>query len=126
MKTIDLRGLLLAGCAAVTMAGAATAAQAQAVRAYAIQRQDLASALRAYSLKSGQDVIYDPSLVRGRTSPGVSGRLTDEAALEAVLAGNGLGVRRTPSGGLSIVPGGEADRPQTMSAGDLEPGGHRR
>jgi outer membrane receptor protein involved in Fe transport len=121
MKTIDLRGLLLAGCAAVTMAGAATAAQAQAVRAYAIQRQDLASALRAYSLKSGQDVIYDPSLVRGRTSPGVSGRLTDEAALEAVLAGNGLGVRRTPSGGLSIVPGGEADRPQTMSAGDSSP-----
>ena len=84
MKTIDLRGMLLAGCAALAVMGVATAAQAQPVRQYAIQRQDLASALRAYSLKSGQDVIYDPGLVRGRTSPGASGRLTDDAALEAV------------------------------------------
>ncbi len=119
MKTIDLRGMLLAGCAALTVAGAATAAHAQPARDYAIQQQDLASALRAYSLKSGQDVIYDPGLVRGKTSPGASGRLTDEAALQALLAGNGLGVRRTPAGGLSIVPGGEADRPQTESAGGL-------
>jgi len=118
MRTIDLRGMLLAGCAALAVMGVATAAQAQPVRQYAIQRQDLASALRAYSLKSGQDVIYDPGLVRGRTSPGASGRLTDDAALEALLAGNGLGVRRTPSGGLSIVPGGEADRPQIVSAGE--------
>ncbi|MFT4251780.1 MAG: TonB-dependent receptor [Caulobacter sp.] len=118
MKTIDLRNMLLSGCAALVLAGGATAAHAQSLRDYAIERQDLASALRAYSLKSGQDVVYDPSLVRGRTSPGVSGRLSDEAALQALLAGSRLSVRRTPSGGLSIVPGGEAERPQTETAGD--------
>lgn len=118
MKTIDLRGMLLAGCAALAVAGGATAAQAQPARDYAIQQQDLASALRAYSLKSGQDVVYDPSLVRGKTSPGASGRLTDEAALQALLAGNRLAVRRTPAGGLSIVPEGKLDRPQADTAGE--------
>ncbi|WP_343699548.1 TonB-dependent receptor [Caulobacter sp.] len=120
MKTIDLRGMLLAGCAALAMAGGATAAQAQAQsRDYAIGRQDLASALRAYSLKSGQDVVYDPSLVRGRVSPGASGHLTDEAALKALLSGSRLTVRRTPAGGLSIVPEGQATSPQAEPAGDL-------
>lgn len=121
MKTIDLRGLLLAGCAALAVTGGATAAQAQAARDYAIQRQDLASALRAYSLKSGQDVVYDPSLVRGRTSPGASGRLTDEAALQALLAGSRLSARRTPAGGLSIVPEGEPGRPQADATGEFSP-----
>jgi outer membrane receptor protein involved in Fe transport len=97
-----LRKALLVGYVVLRMVSAASA---QAVsRDYAIGQQDLASALRAYSLVSDQDLVFDPARVRGKTTSGASGHLTNERALDQLLSGTGLRAQRTAAGGLSIVP----------------------
>ncbi|MDB6108178.1 MAG: TonB-dependent receptor [Gammaproteobacteria bacterium] len=97
-----LRQVLLIGW---TVLAAVSGASALAVeRDYAIGARDLSSGLRAYSLQSGQDLVFDPALVRGKTTAGVIGHFTDAQALERLLQGTGLKAQHTPAGGMSIVP----------------------
>jgi iron complex outermembrane receptor protein len=65
---------------------------------YAISRQDLGVALRAFAIASGKDVVFDATLVRGKTTRGVQGQLGDEEALRRLLAGSGLVFGRTGAG----------------------------
>lgn len=58
-----------------------------------ITAQPLDEALQAFSRESGMQVIYFSSLTDGIQSPGVNGRYTVTAALQALLAGSGLSFR---------------------------------
>ena len=89
-----------AGLGAETLATPAGAQQAPGGGA----RQDLGAALRAFALRSGKDVVFDPALVRGKTTRGVQGSLGDEEALARLLAGSGLDFARTGAGGFVIRP----------------------
>src|SRR5579863_9662264 len=102
---IRLRTVLLAGCAFIGIGCAALSAPAQAQDApktYAIAGQDLGAALRAFALISGRDVVFDPALVKGKTTHGAEGQLGDEAALRRLLAGSGLDFDRTATGGFVV------------------------
>ncbi|WP_290686571.1 TonB-dependent siderophore receptor [Haematobacter sp. UBA3484] len=77
-------------------------AQATAVR-FDIPAQPLGSALDAYGRISGWNLSYTPELVRGRTSAAVSGAMTPDAALRAMVAGSGLEVRVTAPGSAALV-----------------------
>ncbi len=80
-------------------------AQAQeSVKIYAIPREDLGVALRAFAMASGRDVVFDPSLTRGKSTHGVQGRLGDEQALTRLLDGCSLMFTRTATGGFVIRP----------------------
>jgi len=58
--------------------------------AFDIPPQPLLSALRTYSETTGQAVLVDSSLARGRQSPGVQGNFDKTTALQKLLAGTGL------------------------------------
>lgn len=101
------RRALLAGCIGMALGSAAFTVTAQtqsqeAVKQYAIAGQDLGAALRTFALESGYDVVFDPELVRGKTTGGVHGDYSGIAAMQALLAGTGLTFERTPSGGFVV------------------------
>ena len=103
-KLRSWRTVLMAGCAGVAL-GAAFPAAASAegpAREYAIASQDLGSALRAFAMTSGHDVVFDPARVQGRTTAGVKGEVSDEQALRTLLEGTDLAFEQTASGGFVV------------------------
>jgi len=92
-------------------AQAAVTAQSPQV-AFAIPAGPLDAGLRALAAQSGERVLYDADLVRGRTAPAVSGAMTTDAAATRLLAGSGLVAQRTSRNVLVV------QRPREMA--DLE------
>lgn len=66
--------------------------------------QALASAIEAYSVASGWQVIYDASLATGRQSASVKGRYSSATALRMLLAGSGLVAEFMAADGAMLVP----------------------
>lgn len=58
-----------------------------------IPPQPLADALALFGRQSGMQVSVDAALIRGKSSPGVSGAMSPEAALGRLLAGSGVTYR---------------------------------
>jgi outer membrane receptor protein involved in Fe transport len=119
IKLRTWRVALLAGCATMAL-GAALPAAASAegpARQFSITAQDLDSALKAFAMTSGHDVVFDPGLVAGRTTSGVNGAVSDEEALRQLLAGTNLAFEQTPSGGFVVRA------PRFQSAADQQAGG---
>ncbi len=112
--TIRIRAALAANCAALGLGFAAQTTPAlaqQALKAYAISRQDLGIALRAFAIVSGKDVVFDPMLVKGKRTHGVQGQYGDDDALRRILAGTGLAFARTGAGGFVVRPDQPAPAP---------------
>jgi len=76
---------------------------AQAVYQFDLPAQALSDTLRAIGSKSGLNVAFDPSTVRGRTAPAVSGSYTAQDAIKHALEGTGLTVREVKEGSVLIV-----------------------
>ena len=87
--------LLSASCLAV---GAAAAAPTAPTAPLDIRAKDMATALTELARRTGIELLYDRNLVRGLKARPVRGRLSGEAALSQLLAGSGVGYRRTPDG----------------------------
>ncbi|RAK52669.1 TonB-dependent receptor domain-containing protein [Phenylobacterium deserti] len=93
-----LRRSLLACCAgaALMTAHAAAAQGAERPGPIAIDSQPLGSALTALARQADVQVLFAPSLVRGRQAGRVSGNFEPREALRQLLVGTGL--RATPTG----------------------------
>ncbi|WP_231602421.1 TonB-dependent receptor domain-containing protein [Herbaspirillum chlorophenolicum] len=72
---------------------------------------DLKAALDAYALQSGTQIIYNADEVRGQRTSGVSGRLSNEQALSALLKDTGLYVKHDGSSAVVIFRGTMFDVP---------------
>ncbi len=73
-------------------------------------------------LFAGIIITADPDLLRGKQTPGLSGRLTPAVALERLLAGTGLRGQAGPGGTYSLSPQPASVRPATReqeAAGDV-------
>lgn len=76
---------------------------------FQIPAQPLSSAIDAFIRESGWQISYSSALVRGKTSPGVSGNLAPGAALQRLVAGTGIAVTIGAPGSAALVnPGGAA------------------
>lgn len=102
--------LLLAGAVAAWAWSTPLHAQASAEFEFSLPAQDLSDSLRAVSVRSGRSIVVSGDLVRGRRAPALSGPLTVEEAVELLLAGSGLEVRRVGAA-LVIVNAGGGERP---------------
>lgn len=69
-----------------------------------IPAQELASAIEAYSITSGWQVIYDAGLAIGRQSAPVKGRYAPAVGLRMLLAGTGLMPEHMARDGVMLVP----------------------
>jgi hypothetical protein len=76
---------------------------AASARNFTIPGGDLESALTAYSTQSGIGLIVSDDEVKGIRSKGVSGDMSDDAALARILSGTGFVVHRHPSGKIGIA-----------------------
>ncbi|MEM8984636.1 MAG: TonB-dependent receptor [Pseudomonadota bacterium] len=81
----------------------AVAQSTTAARPVNITGQALGDALIQLSDVYGVSILADESLVRGRTTNGVSGTLTSAEALDRLLAGTPLTARRQKNGNFVIV-----------------------
>lgn len=81
--------------------------------AFDLPAQDLASAIEAYSIASGWQVIYDARLAAGRRSAPVKGRFAADVGLRLLLAGTGLMPERMAADGILLVPGPAAQVQET-------------
>lgn len=72
--------------------------------AFDISAQSLASALEAYSVAAGREVVYNGKLAIGRRSTSVNGVFTPEAALQELLEGTGLSPRYVATDAFMLVP----------------------
>ncbi|WP_337180528.1 TonB-dependent receptor [Sphingopyxis granuli] len=125
MKYKFLAAMLSASTAAIVIQ--VPAAQAQALPAqhsYNIAAQDLGTALQRYSQISGREVIASSTLVQGKRSSRVRGRLSADAALSRLLSGTGLfvelidGVLVVREGNGPSVEAGSTDAPAFEEGAD--------
>lgn len=77
---------------------------------FSIPAQALQDALEQYGAVTGMSVVYLGTLVTGRQSRAVSGRLEAAEALRQLLAGSGLSARYTGQNALVLVRPPEAAR----------------
>lgn len=87
-----------------------------------IAPQPLATALNRLAAQSGLQVIFDGSLVTGKSSPGVVGSKEPQAALAEVLKGSGLTWRAT--GGSSVTLEKLPESSGTLQLGETSIVGH--
>ena len=88
-----------------------------------IDAQPLATALRGYSEATGIAVLFDDSLVAGRSSPGIHGMVDPRDALRVLLVGTGLSAHFASMNAFTVTadPATEADTPK-VSAADVHDG----
>ena len=94
--------LLTSACAFAAL-HAPTACAQEATRDYDIAAQPLGAALRHYAAASGREIIAEASLVEGRHSASVRGRLSADAALTRLLTGTGLTIDIVDAWGGSLA-----------------------
>ncbi|MBB6557344.1 iron complex outermembrane receptor protein [Acidovorax soli] len=95
--------LALAGLPALAQPAAATAPPASADnRSFSIPAGPLGSALDRFARTAGVNLSYEPALVAGLATPGLSGTMPVGAALSRLLAGTGLEALAQPGGGYSL------------------------
>jgi outer membrane receptor protein involved in Fe transport len=87
---------------AVALATTAPPAWAATVGSVNVRAGDLAVALADLARQTRMELFFDRDLLRGRSAPSVRGRLSGETALSRLLAGSGLGWRKTPDGVVVI------------------------
>jgi len=76
------------------------AAQAMSIE---IQTGSLDSALTQLSRATGLNIVFDRQLLASKSSPGLHGRYTPEAALNQLLGGSGLRAVQLGNGGYQVI-----------------------
>ncbi|MEM8790970.1 MAG: TonB-dependent receptor [Pseudomonadota bacterium] len=111
-------GFLLATTAAAALTTTpAVAQQTEGAKTFSIPNQPLPTALLAFADQSGLTLVYDARIARGGRSPGVSGRLPVDAALNELLSGSGLSYRFTSAESVTISQSVASpdDGPETLN-----------
>jgi len=94
----------------------APAAAAPQTMGFALPAQPLPAALDAFIRQTGWQIGYPSDLAAGRTSRPVSGSMAPAQALDALLAGTGVGYRQTGSATAMLVPAPTSSGDVTMLA----------
>jgi len=97
MRKLQILNSVLAGTAALLLAGSAQADD------FNIPAGDLKAALNSFAAQTGLNLIVSDDVVRGAHTTGAQGNFTQSAALTRILQGTGLSSRRTTFGAVAIV-----------------------
>lgn len=99
-----------------------SATQAGRMQKFSIPSQPVASALRQYAQKTGEQIVFYSELGTGRESSKVEGRYTGEQALQQLLNDTGLKARRINPRTIAIgLLDNEPQARQTRQLAALEP-----
>lgn len=77
---------------------------------FSVPAGPLDAALPLFAAQSGEQILYSTAVIADRRSPGVTGAMTSEAALSALLRGTGLSARpASPTVQVVFDPAARAD-----------------
>jgi hypothetical protein len=93
-----LKSILLSGVVALAVASPAHAESRQ----FRVPAGDLADALDAYAKQSSEQLIYSAEQVRNARTAGVQGNFERTVALDLLLQGTQLAVKRGPLGAVIV------------------------
>lgn len=96
--------------AAICVCTPVTAAETTGAYHLNIPSQDMAMALRLFASSTGQQIAFDSSVTRGKTSRPLKGRFKPFDGLTRMLAGSGLHAEIGRSG-IFVIRTGESKRP---------------
>jgi len=102
MSNTRARMIHAAIAASAAVAIAAPAHAAAQTRSYNIEGKALSSALKEFGRVSGHHLLFQESLVRGKTAPALKGSFSVDDALARLLRGSGLRGERTANGSIII------------------------
>lgn len=98
----------------------------ETARTWRIPAQDLGAALREFAHQSNREILFSSDAVKGKTTRGVDGTMSADAALTQLLAGTGLSARY--ANGMILVsrpedakPGSSPDPPGAAGGIPSEP-----
>jgi iron complex outermembrane receptor protein len=101
----SLRAALLASTAVLVFnpaTPAAAQAAASAERSISVPAGPLTPALNSLAAQTGLQILYDAAVAEGKRTAGVSGNITSQQALNAVLAGTGVDARFAGSNQVTL------------------------
>lgn len=99
----------------------ASAAEPAKTIDFDIPAQSIATALRVYAEKTGEQVVFFSEVGSGKQSGSVEGRLTSDEALRRLLDNTGLKARRINQRTISISAYDETARNEPLELAALEP-----
>jgi hypothetical protein len=110
--------------ACLVLAGSCAASEVMAHdrRPISIPAGRLDAALRTLATRTGRQILFDPGVIGGRTTRGLRGARTPEAALRELLAGSGLAAHPL-RGGIFIIVAVPQSAAEPLSAGQPTEGG---
>lgn len=88
-----------AGAQSAAPAGTAPSSQ---MRSVAIGAGPLDNVLARYAAAAGVQIVYDPTWLAGRQSPGISGEMTVQQGFDRLLAGTGYRAQPSAAGTYSL------------------------
>jgi iron complex outermembrane recepter protein len=94
----------------IAIAGVASAQSLNTEMDFSVRPQPLATAIIEFSKQSEVQILASGEKLNGVSSPGVSGRMSVERALSALLAGTGFSFRDAGRGTVTLIRTEEADR----------------
>ena len=106
--------VVLAGEGQFGSALAADPSSSPLVVRFAIKPEPLALALNDLALQSHQRIAFTPEIVKDYSSPGISGDLTLDDALRALLNNTGLSATRSADGVILIIRRNADGAPQSL------------
>lgn len=108
--------------AALLLCSTVTCVQAQAAQEHLeLPGQALAEALQQVGSTLGVAVAFDPEVVKGHTAPPLQGEYAPEEALEILLEGSGLEVRKQSNGAYVVSEARQSAPPPSSEAHEPEP-----
>ncbi|MEG3089785.1 TonB-dependent receptor [Sphingomonas sp. PB4P5] len=114
-----VRRSLVLSAAITALCAAPLAAQTRTLTIH-LAVQPLGQALEALARQTGTDILFTPAAVAGMTAPSLDGTMDAYAAVERVIAGKGLAVRREANGAL-LVTQSAAPRGDTVDTAEVGP-----
>lgn len=109
---------LLVASALIAIAAPVTYAQEVQIP-FSIPAQPLDNALRAFSLQSKQQVLFDDATVAGQKSPAVTGSLLPSDALDRLLAGTGIMAVASRPGVYTLKPAAKGSPAAEATLGEV-------
>ena len=116
------RSSLFTGVAILAISGAAQAQAQSSTPAqinFSIPAGSLAAALNAYASQAGRQLMFTSDQVAGRRTPGLSGRMTADAALAQLLSGSGLVAVQSSSGAWVLQRGSRDELAEAAVVDDV-------
>lgn len=114
------RSSLFASVALLAMADAAQAqVQTPAQISFSVPAGPLGMALNAYASQAGRQLMFTSEQVTGRRTPGLSGRMTADAALDQLLVGSGLVAVQSSTGAWVLQRAQRAELDKAVTVDDV-------